>query len=217
MLLKCIILSIVAPRVDNSSITPPIYSSLTSICSSSYGSHFMPSISLIITLGLETSSSKPSRRIFSINIDKCNSPLPETIKFSESICSTFKLTSFWVSLNNLSPIFLDVKSFPSLPLKGEELTPKVICNVGSSTWITGSRSWPFISVIVSPTLISSKPAIATISPASALSISTLLSPENPNSFWILNCFSVPSRRKALTIWFTLTVPLKTFPIAILPT
>jgi hypothetical protein len=56
-----------------------------------------------------------------------------------------------------------------MPENGEVLTPKIIAIVGSSTLITGSGFGLSTSVIVSPMLMSSNPASATISPTPALS------------------------------------------------
>ena len=85
------------------SMTVPIYSSGTSIKRRSIGSHFLPSISLNNTLGVLTASSKPSRRIVSIRIDKCISPRPLTIKLSVvSVSDTRNETSLRSSLNNRS-------------------------------------------------------------------------------------------------------------------
>ena len=131
---------------------------------------------MIITTGFETCNSNPSLRIFSIKIDKCNSPRPETINDSLSFGSTFNETSLSVSFNNLSSIFLAVIILPSLPTNGEVFTPNVICNVGSSIRSNGNASSFPTSQTVSPTLISGNPAIAIISPASASVISILLSP-----------------------------------------
>ena len=126
-------LIISASLSPNEVIMSPTKSFGTSISKSSYGSYFTPSTSLMMTFGLETSSSNPSRLIFSMRIPRCNSPLPETIQDSLlATLSTRKATSFCVSLNNLSSIFLAVNSFPSFPEKGDVLVPNVICNVGSS-------------------------------------------------------------------------------------
>ena len=75
-------------------MTLPMYSSGVSICTRSNGSHFTPSISFSITSGRDTCNSYPSRRMFSIKIDKCNSPRPETVQASgEFVGSTRKDTS----------------------------------------------------------------------------------------------------------------------------
>ena len=158
-----------------------------------------PSISLIITFGLETSNSKPSLLIFSIKIDKCNSPLPETIHDSElGILSIFNETSLCVSLNKRSSIFLAVKRVPSLPENGEEFVPNVICKVGSSIRSKGKGLYSLKLQIVSPTHKSGNPAIAHISPAEASSISSLFNPKKPYNFWILKFFVVPSKRQQVT-------------------
>ena len=65
------------------SITEPTNSSGTSIVRSSIGSHFTPLISLYITVGRDTKSSNPSLLIFSIRIDRCSSPRPDTLKLSD--------------------------------------------------------------------------------------------------------------------------------------
>src|SRR5699024_4237858 len=94
------------------------------VCSSD----LFPSISLKITFGRDTWSSNPSRRIFSIRIDKCNSPRPETIHASgDSVGSTLKETSVCNWVCSRSSILLAVTHFPSRPAKGELFTKKVIC------------------------------------------------------------------------------------------
>ena len=86
-----------------------MHSSGTLTTSLSIGSHLTPSISFIITFGLETNNSKPSLLIVSIKTDKCNSPRPQTSKLSaESVSFTLKLTFLSSSLNNLSLICLEV-------------------------------------------------------------------------------------------------------------
>ena len=52
------------------SITTPTYSSGTSIVASSIGSHFTPSMILLIAVGLDTNSSNPSLLMFSISIER---------------------------------------------------------------------------------------------------------------------------------------------------
>ena len=80
----------------------------------------------MITLGFDTSNSKPSLRIFSIKIPRCSSPLPLTKNDSLVSGSTLSETSRCVSLFKRSSIFLAVTIFPSLPTIGDELLPKVI-------------------------------------------------------------------------------------------
>ena len=77
----------------------------------------------MITSGRDTPISKPSRRMFSINTDKCNSPRPDTLNLSGSaVSSTFKATLCCNSLSKRSRICLVVTNLPSLPAKGELLT-----------------------------------------------------------------------------------------------
>src|SRR5699024_7894795 len=71
-----------------------------------------------MTRGREICNSNPSRRIFSINIDKCNSPRPDTTHASgESVGSTRRLTSVSSCVFSLSSILAEVIYFPSLPAK----------------------------------------------------------------------------------------------------
>ena len=134
----------------------------------SYGSHFTPSISLITTCGRDTWNSKPSRRMVSIRIDKCSSPRPATLNISAlSVGSTRNAMSVSISLYNLSANLRLVTGSPSLPAKGELFTLLNISKVGSSIFKKGSASRCSGSQIVSPTLISPNPAIATISPTDA--------------------------------------------------
>ena len=171
------ILTISAFLLPNFSITFPMQSSGTFTTSLSIGSHFTPSISLKITFGLETKSSKPSLLIVSINTDKCNSPRPHTSKLSaESVSLTLKLTFLSSSLNNLSLICLDVTNSPSLPANGPLFTLNVIETVGSSISTKSIFSGCSKSQIVSPMLISLIPDKQTISPAFTSSVSVLFSP-----------------------------------------
>ena len=57
----------------------------------------------------------------------------------------------------------------TLPTSGEVLVPIVIEIAGSSTWICGSGRTSSGSAMVSPIVMSSKPAMATMSPGPALS------------------------------------------------
>ena len=99
--------------------------------------------------------------------------------------STRKLTFFSNSSYNLFLNCLDVTNFPSVPANGLSFTEKFICNVGSSTFIKGNGFGSDKEQILSPIWISAKPAIPTISPATASSISTLPKSWNPNNFVIL--------------------------------
>jgi hypothetical protein len=80
------------------SITAPVYSSSTSMVTSSIGS-CRPVLSRKITCGREIDSSNPSRRMFSISTPICNSPRPATSKASPpgvsvTLIATFSSASF---------------------------------------------------------------------------------------------------------------------------
>jgi len=63
-------------------------------------------------------------------------------------------------------------ALPSRPAKGDVLTPKVMRTVGCSTLICDSGAVTAGSAMVSLMLIVSGPAMATISPACAVSTSS---------------------------------------------
>ena len=114
-----------------------------------------------------------------MRIDKCNSPLPETLNVSaESVSSTRIETFVSTSLKSLSRTFLDVTNFPSLPANGLLLTIKFIETVGSSIFTNGKASIWSVSQRVSPMFKSVIPEIEIISPRPASSASALLSPSN---------------------------------------
>ena len=145
------ILTISAFLLPSFSITVPTESSGMFTTNLSIGSHFTPSISFMITFGLDTNNSYPSLLIVSINTDKCNSPLPDTINESgDAVSSTLKLTFLSNSLNNLSLKCLDVMNCPSLPANGPLFTLNVIDTVGSSISTNGIFSGLLKSHIVSP-------------------------------------------------------------------
>ena len=184
----------------------------------SYGSEWTPSISLKITSGLETANSYPSLRIVSIKILKCNSPRPETLKQSvESVSSTLKLTFFSSSVYKRFLSWREVTNLPSVPANGLSFTEKFICKVGSSTLIKGNAFGVLGSQIVSPIWISEKPAIPTISPADADSISTRPKSLNPNNLTIFPLSWEPSAWIKHTWSWELTLPCAIRPTTILPT
>ena len=87
----------------------------------------------MMTFGLPTWNSNPSRRIVSISTEIWSSPRPATSNESgEAVSFTLKDTFLSSSLNNLSLICLDVTNSPSLPANGPLLTENVIVTVGSS-------------------------------------------------------------------------------------
>ena len=167
--------------------------------------------------GRETCISKPSRRIISIRIESCSSPRPSTF-----ICSGVSVGSTRIdtlpssSLSRRSLIWREVTNWPSRPDIGEVLTPKIIDTVGSSMAMTGIALRCSTSAIVSPMVMSSIPAMQTMSPAAAWSTSTRLRPSKAKSLVILVSWNVPSSLQTVTGSLILTVPLKMRPTAIRP-
>src|SRR4029079_6263736 len=112
--------------------------------------------------------SYPARRMVSIRIVRCSSPRPETVQVSvDSVSSTRNATFLSSSRYSRSRTCRDVTNFPSRPANGELLTRKSTEIVGSSTAIPSRRSGCSTSVTVSPISTLSRPASATMSPASA--------------------------------------------------
>ena len=131
----------------------------------------------VITSGLPTDISYPSRRIISIRIASCSSPRPETLKASgESVGSSRIETLVSASFSSRSLSLREVTCLPSRPLNGESLTDSTIEIVGSSILMCGSARGFSRSERVSPMLTSSRPAMATMSPGPASAISTRFSP-----------------------------------------
>ena len=200
------------------SITFPTNSSGTFTTNLSIGSHLTPLISLMITFGRETKSSKPSLLIVSISTDKCNSPRPATSKLSGvAVSVTLKLTFLSSSLNNLSLICLEVTNSPSRPAKGPLLTLNVIVTVGSSISTKSIFSICSGSQTVSPILISLIPANSIISPAFASSTSLFSSPTCVYNFAIFPFAVFPSFLQIATCIPVLRMPRSSLPTAILPT
>ena len=95
----------------------------------------------------------------------------------------------------------------TLPASGEVLIPMVMEMAGSSTVISGSGRGSSTSVRVSPMVISSMPATATISPGPADSAGTRSSALVASSSVILTFFSSPLARAQATVWPLRRVPL----------
>ena len=90
-------------RVPIFCVTTPTNSSGQSMTRRSMGSCVTPFALRVITSGLLTASSKPSRRIISTRIAICSSPRPETTNASGvSPGSTFRLTFVSSSRSSLS-------------------------------------------------------------------------------------------------------------------
>ena len=115
--------------------------------------------------------------MFSIKIERCSSPRPETRKRSGlSVSSTRNATLCTNSFSRRSRILRDVTNLPSLPANGELFTWNVMVTVGSSTVSGFIASTTLTSQIVSEILSSPKPVMAMMSPAKAWSTSVRLSP-----------------------------------------
>ncbi len=159
----------------------------------------------------------PSRRMVSMRMDRCSSPRPATLKVSAfSVALTFRAISVSISLNKRSASLREVTGSPSFPAKGELFTMKLISSVGSSIFKNSIGSTFAGSQMVSPTLISPKPATATISPTEADSISKRFNPWKPNNLLIRACLILPSRVCMATVCPALMVPLFTVQTAIRP-
>ena len=155
-------------RSPSACITPPWCCSSMSAVTSSMGSHLSPSTIFITTRGLLTASSKPSRRMFSRRMVRCNSPRPITSKMpSSSVSLTRKATLCCNSFCRRSQIWRLVTYLPSRPANGLVLTQKFMVSVGSSTLSIGSGAGVSASVIVTPIPMSVRPLISTISPGPA--------------------------------------------------
>ena len=198
-------------------MTVPVQSSGASITKCSKGSHLMPSISLMITSGRPRQNSKPSRRIFSAKIVICSSPRPLTLNFPSPAFSYRIAMLVFISASKRSSILFEVTNLPSVPASGPSFTLKITLRVGSSICSASSGIGLLGSTILSPTSSASKPAIATMSPVPAASMSVRSSPLKPMSFEILPFICVPSALANITLWFLFIVPLKILAIPILPT
>ena len=104
-----------------------------------------------------------------------------------------------------------------LPANGELLTWKVIEIVGSSTVSAGSASGVSSAQTVSEIDRSATPEMATMSPASASSVSMRSSPMKPRTCNTLACRFLPSRSTTLTGMLRRTLPRWMRPMPIRPT
>ena len=218
LLLSSACMSFICPNLeDNSSVITPTNSLGQSIVIFSYGSYGAPSIILIIASGLETWNSRPSLRMSSINTERCNSPLPDTLNSSAlSVLSTLMLTLVCNSFCKRAQRSLEVAYLPSFPENGEVLTPKVIITVGSSIEIRPRDSGFSLEVMVSPIEMLVAPDTATISPALASSTSYLDRSLKENKWSALNGICEPSSPIKTRGSFLLMLPLNIRPMAICP-
>ena len=102
------------------------------------------------------------------------------------------------------------------PANGEVFTVNSIAMVGSSMAICGSGAGFSTLVMVSPMVIPSTPATATMSPSSVSVMSVRFSPVNENSLVILVFSIVPSSLAMATSSPVHRVPLKTRAMASRP-
>ena len=106
---------------------------------------------------------------------------------------------------------------PSRPASGESFTEKVMERVGGSTGVGIDRRISSGSQIVSATVVCSSPAMAMMSPASALSIDTRSMPRKASSLLSLACsITRPSGAMAFTCILTLAVPVWMRPVSTRP-
>ncbi len=184
----------------------------------STGSQVWPSISFMITCGLPTWSSKPSRRMVSIRMPRCSRPRPETRMASEvSSRAMRRATLRSSSFSRRSQSWRPVTYLPSRPAKGESFTRKDMVMVGSSTLIGGS-GLPFSgSAMVAPISTPSTPMMAQMSPAEAESTSTRFKPSKDSSFWMRCLVILPLRSKKAMLWPLRRVPADTRPTPMRPT
>ena len=109
--------------------------------------------------------------MFSISTASCSSPRPATSKASlPSVSRTCSATLPSASFCSRSQIRRLVTLSPTRPASGLSLTEKVMDRVGGSIGWAASASVTFGAQSVSATVAWVSPAMATISPASALSI-----------------------------------------------
>ncbi len=195
----------------------PLTCSGKSIVSSSTGSHFTPSISLIITWGCPICNSYPSRRIVSMSTERCKTPRPKTMNLSAlPVSSTRNAKFFSNSFAKRSLIWREVTNLPSFPKKGESLIVNNILMVGSSMAIVLSASGFSKSATVSPISKPSIPTRAQISPAFTSSTFNLPSPSNVCTSLIRDFLIVPSLFTNEIGMFSLIVPRNKRPMAIRP-
>ncbi len=126
-----------------------------------------------------------------------------------SVSSTRIATLPTSSASSRSSTWRPVRRVPDLPASGELFTPIVTPSAGSSTAITGSARGSAASAIVSPIVMSGKPASAMISPADASSAATRSSPSVTYSSLTRTFSTLPSRRihatvcpRAIVPWWT---------------
>ena len=154
------------------------------------------------TLGRETVSSKPSRRMFSIRMASCNSPRPATSK--ASLSSETRDLDRDVALGFLHQAIADDAALHLVAfLAGERA---VVDAEGHRQRrridrLRGQRRLDAGSHSVSATVASLMPAMATISPASACSTGVRSRPRKASTFCTRKFSTTsPSRLSAFSGW-----------------
>ena len=170
------------------------------------------------TFGRDTDSSKPSRRMVSIRMPSCNSPRPATSMESFSVDSEMRSATLpSASRNSRSRITRLCTLSPSVPASGESLMRKVIASVGGSIGCAGSGSSTSGAQIVCETVASGRPAMATMSPASASSTAVRSRPRKASTLVTRpSSISLPSRSSTFTGWFGLIEPEVMRPVTMRP-
>ena len=155
---------------------------------SSIGSRRWPSSSRIKTWGREIDNSNPSRRIFSIKTPICNSPRPATSNASPPGVSVILMaTLLSASFIKRSRITRDCTFLPSRPASGLSFMPNVTVIVGGSIGCASSGSSTANAQSVSETVALLIPAMVTMSPGVASSISCCAKPRNARILVTRNC------------------------------
>ena len=167
-------------------MTTPRQSSGISTHSDSKGSRVCPFSVLVMTVGRETSISKPSRRICSTRMAICIEPRAFRLKTpAVSVSETLMEMLDFISRKRRSRSWREVTYFPSRPASGPSLMQNCISIVGGSISEKG-RAWAFSSAaMVSPMSMSSKPERPTMLPATPAADSLVSMPENSTTLVIL--------------------------------
>ena len=153
----------------------------------------------------------------SMRIESCNSPRPMTLNVSVlAASSTLSETLVSSSFCRRSRRLREVTYCPSRPAKGEVLMVNCMAIVGSSMAMTARGAGVSALVMVSPMVMPSTPATATMSPSSVSTISVRFSPLKENNF-VMRTFSKDPFSLAMpTSSPVFSVPLTTRAIASRP-
>ncbi len=153
--------------------------------------------------------------MFSISTPSWSSPRPATSKASFSAVSlTLIATLDSASRSRRSRITRLCTLSPSRPAKGLSLTETVMEMVGGSIGWAGRASVTSMAQRVSATVALERPAMATMSPASATSTGCRLRPRKARILVTRpRSISVPSRERAWIAWPGTNLPASTRPVS----